>query len=156
MSRREEIAKLLLKSERDVEWGHSGTVDDESWRGVVRHYLSVASQILELFPKGDKEGLLTPEEIAEEFNRMGFTVGRTGRGYFDIDINSDMIIAAEAQKALTLRLEAEKREVAVKRGLSRLNTCINEAIQSIHRGDNSGALRWLEVEALKPSQEPEK
>ena len=45
---RGEIARLLLKTERKVEWGHCGTVDDESWRRVERRYLLLADQVLSI------------------------------------------------------------------------------------------------------------
>jgi len=45
---RGEVARLLLKTERKVEWGHCGTVDDESWRRVERRYLLLADQVLSI------------------------------------------------------------------------------------------------------------
>ena len=39
-------AKTLYEKIKGVEWGHSGTMDDESWRRVERKYLYYTKQIL--------------------------------------------------------------------------------------------------------------
>lgn len=45
----EKVARKLFKFEfPDLEWGHSGTVDDESWRRIEQKHLRHAQELIDL------------------------------------------------------------------------------------------------------------
>jgi hypothetical protein len=63
---REKIAEFLFKVQHpDMDWGHSGTADDVSWRRFEEKCLRDATRLLSIQREEVKREQLTDEELGE-------------------------------------------------------------------------------------------